>query len=385
MRNAAAWGIKGVAPETLSFDWAAAITRAEGIVQKLERNIASLLKKHGVERIEGEATIKAADMVEVDGRLLQAKAILIATGSRFDTSGLPLPAERVWTPKDLLRQTSLPGTLAVLGQGGAAVELAQLLRLTGHEVALLCPDDRLLPEMDPLLEAALAERLRGDGVRLEISSPIEGYDGDHVIVAGHHIRAGAVIVATKRVGVLPKSDVSLGAENGFLWTDANLETKVAGIYAAGDVTGRSSLAHAASAQGLYVVNRLKGHRAPISLERYPRNVYAMPEAAQIGLTEPELKSRGIAYKASFFPLSANGKALAEGQTDGFVRILAAPGTGEVLGAQIIADQASDMIAEAAVMMRMEGTIFDLAQTVHAHPTVSEVFLEASLAAVEWPL
>lgn len=383
MGQACEWGIDGCEPSALHFNWSVAVKRAEGIAAGLGKDIGTRLQKHGVDLIQGEAMILAADNVQVDGRSLATRAILIATGSRIDVGHLPLPAERVWTPRELLRQSALPATLVVYGQGGNAVELAQLLRLTGHEVTLLCPEEQLLPELDPILEDALAARLAKDGVRIERDAILDGYEDGQVCSGALRIPAEVVVVATRRKAVLPASQVVLLTREGFLCTDASLQTSVPGIYAAGDVTGRTSLAHAASAQGLFVVNRLKGHRAPIDLDCYPRTVYALPEAAQIGATEPQLRSRGIPFKASIFPMNANGKALAEGQTEGFVRILSDPATGQVLGVQILADHAADLIAEAAVLMRMEGTVFDLASTAHAHPTVSEVFLEASLAAT-WP-
>jgi len=380
MGQASQWGIGGFDPSVLRFHWPVAVQRALGIAAGLGKDIEARLRKHGVELIQGEATILASGSVQVDGRSLATRAILIATGSRIDTTHLPLPRERVWTPRELLRQSGLPETLAIYGQGGNAVELAQLLRLTGHEVALLCPEERLLPEFDPILEDALAARLVRDGVRIEGDISLDGYEDGQVCSGALRIPAEAIVIATQRKAVLPASHVALKTQEGFLCTDASLQTSVPGIFAAGDVTGRASLAHAASAQGLFVVNRLKGHRTPWELDHYPLTVYAIPEAAQIGATEARLRSRGIPFKASLFPMSANGKALAEGQAEGFVRILSDPATGRVLGVQILADQAADLIAEAAVLMRMEGTVFDLAGTAHAHPTVSEVFLEASLAA-----
>lgn len=380
MGQAPAWGIGGFDPSGLRFQWPVAVRRALDIAAGIGKDIETRLQKHGVDLLHGEATILAADAVQVDGRSLTTRAVLVATGSRIDVERLPLPRERVWTPRELFHQAALPEALAVYGQGGNAVELAQLLRLTGHEVVLLCPEDRLLPELDPVLEEALAARLARDGVRIEHEAVLDGYEDGALRAGAHRVRADAVVVATRRRAVLPESRVALATREGFLCTDANLQTSVPGIYAAGDVTGLASLAHAASAQGLFVVNRLKGHRSPMDLDRYPRTVFALPEAAQIGETEPQLRSRGIPFKASLFPMSANGKARAEGQADGFVRVLSHPSTGQVLGVQILADQAADLIAEAAVLMRMGGTVFDLAGTAHAHPTVSEVFLEASLAA-----
>ncbi|HWQ08455.1 MAG TPA: NAD(P)/FAD-dependent oxidoreductase, partial [Holophaga sp.] len=377
MRQAAAWGIAGLDPAALRLDWTAAVQRATGIAARLGDEIASRLRKHGVERLHGEATILGPDAVQVDGRPFATRAILIATGSRFETDRLSLPPDRVWTPWDLLRQEVLPEALVVHGQGGNAVELAQLLRLAGREVTLACPEKRLLPDLDPVLEDALAARLERDGVKLEREAVLDGWEDGKVRAGARSFPADAVVLATRRKGVLPVSRVFLETQEGFLRTDAALQTSVPGIYAAGDVTGRSGFAHEASAQGLFVVNHLKGHRAPFDADHRLLCVYAMPEAAQIGATEPELRSRGAAFKSSFFPLSANGKALAEGQSGGFIRLLSDPANGRILGAQILADHATDMIAEASAIMQLGGSVYDLARTAHAHPTVSEVFLEAA--------
>ena len=384
MGQAAEWGIEGLDAAALRFDWAGAVRRATGIAAQLGDEIAARLHKHGVERLQGEATILGSDGVQVDGRPFATRAVLIATGSRFEASRVPLPPDRVWTPYDLLRQEVLPGALAVLGQGGNAVELAQLLRLAGHDITLACPEERLLPDLDPVLEDALATRLARDGVRLERNMALDGWEDGTARAGARSFPADAVVLATRRTGVIPVSRVFLETREGFLRTDAVLQTSVPGIYAAGDVTGLSCFAHAASAQGLFVVNHLKGHREPFDLAHHPLCVYAMPEAAQIGATEPELRSRGAAFKSSFFPLSANGKALAEGQSGGFVRLLSDPANGRLLGVQVLADHATDMIAEAAALLQMGGTVFDLARTVHAHPTLSEVFLEAAAVATQPP-
>lgn len=155
-----------------------------------------------------------------------------------------------------------------------------------------------------------------------------------------------------------------------------------GIYAVGDVNGISQFAHIGSAQGLHVVNLLKGIRQKLDIHKLPMNMYSVPEAAQIGLTEQEAQNEGYDYKISEFPLSANGKAMSEGQSDGFLRLISDKKLGEVLGVQIVAPNATDMINEAAAYMQLESTVYDIAQTVHTHPTVSEIFMEAGFEAVD---
>jgi dihydrolipoamide dehydrogenase len=211
------------------------------------------------------------------------------------------------------------------------------------------------------------------------------FDNGEIVIGDTRIACDGVINASLRKGVLPESNLDLAVENGFLSVDAYLRTNYESIYAVGDVNGKSIFAHAASAQGLHAVNTINGGTEPMNFSRIPFNMYTYPEMAQVGAGEPELKRDGIDYKVSEFPLSANGKALTEGHSDGLVRILSDKKYGEVLGVQVIADHATDMIAEAASIMQIEGTIFDVAATVHAHPTVSEIFMEAGFAAFDQPI
>jgi dihydrolipoamide dehydrogenase len=191
-----------------------------------------------------------------------------------------------------------------------------------------------------------------------------------------------VLNASMRGAVLPPMDIDLQLDSGFIQADDHLKTNYDNIYAVGDVNGKSYLAHAGSAQGLFVINNIKGIKGEMNLHHYPLNIYTNPEMAQIGLTEQELKSENIEYKVSEFPLSANGKALIEGYKDGSIRMLSEKKYGEVLGVQIIAPHATDMIAEAAAFMQIESTIYDVARSIHAHPTVSEIFMEAGFDAVD---
>ncbi|MBT3421844.1 MAG: FAD-dependent oxidoreductase, partial [Bacteroidetes bacterium] len=192
-----------------------------------------------------------------------------------------------------------------------------------------------------------------------------------------------VVNCNYRNGITPVTDIKLEInEDGFLQTDDNLQTNAARIYAIGDVNGKSYLAHAASAQGIWLINHLKGIKNTLNMKLYPLNIYTSPEIAQIGMSEAEIKEEGYEYKINEFPLTANGKSLTEGNSDGLLRLLSETKYGQVLGVQIIAEHATDMIAEASAYMQLEGTVYDIAQTIHAHPTVSEIFMEAGFDAVD---
>ena len=185
---------------------------------------------------------------------------------------------------------------------------------------------------------------------------------------------------------MPTNDLNLELDElGFIAVDEQLETSVSGVFAAGDVNGLSYLAHAASAQGIFVINKIQGVSGNLDIKQFPVNVYTYPEMSQIGYTEEQVRELEIEYRIGEFPMTANGKALAEDAGEGFIRILSEKKFGEVLGVQIVAANATDLIAEAAAFMSVEATVYDVARTVHAHPTISEVFLEAGMDAADKPI
>ena len=249
-------------------------------------------------------------------------------------------------------------------------------------MALLAPGDRLLPEVDPFLGNFVRNRLKKDAVEVVLNSRISGYKRGALKVGDASIPADALVNCSSRLAVIPDSEIDIPLKNGFIEVDDRLRSPVAGILAIGDVNGRSALAHMASAQGLFAADSIKGVEGRMDFARSPVNIYTSPEVAQIGLDESQVKSKGIDFRISEFPLSANGKALTEGYSEGMIRMLSEKRYGEVLGVQIIAPHATDMIAEAAILMEMEGTVLDVARTIHAHPTVSEIYMEAGFAAVD---
>lgn len=382
VRQAAQFGIDGIDEGKLSFNWANARARAQRVVKRLTGGVASLLARNGVDVIAGEAVLVSSTRVRVAGRLLEADHIFIATGSRPAPLRLPVPPEMVQEIEPLLTGDSVPRQVVVVGQGPNAVELAQLLKLAGGVVTLLVPGSELLPKADPYLSRYALGRLAKDGVHVRLDTPPTGAFENGILVGSEKIFCDKVLNASAREAVVPAAEIELERERGFLRTDEYLRTNHPTVFAIGDVNGRSELAHAASAQGLYAVNVVKGIRWKMNLAHCPLNIYTLPEMAQVGLTEPEIQARGLDYKVSEFPLAANGKAVCEGATEGFVRLLSEKRYGEVLGVQIVAAHATDMIAEAAALLQTEGTVFDLTKVIHAHPTVSEVFLEAGYAAVD---
>jgi len=381
--SAAEFGVDGIEPDKISFNWEKAKKRAQKIAMRLKAGITFLMKKNGVEVINGEAVIKSANSISVENRTLETNTIVIATGS------YPAPVEFVENNEKIIQLDKLFGekelakNLVVYGRGAVAIELTQFFNLIGKNVTLVSPDSDVIPRTDAFLSDYALKTLKSRKVNVIVSTQKAAWTDGNLHIDGQNIACDNIINCSFRKAVVPKSDIEIKLDsNGFIATNEAFETNVKGIYAIGDVNGKSYLAHIASAQGISVVNSLKGIATNFNFDNFPINIYTYPEMAQIGKTEQALKTEGIAYKISQFPLSANGKAQTEGQSEGLIRLLYDEKYGQVLGVQIIADNATDMIAEASAYMQIEGTIYDVASTIHAHPTVSEIFMEAGFEAVD---
>ena len=382
LRESDDFGIDGIDMKNISFNWKNATKRAMRIAKKLTGGVEYLLKKNGVEMIKGEARITGPNSVSVENRSIDAENIIVATGSYPKSLEFDIPKDRVIELEHMYKEDELPDSVAVVGQGPVAVEMAQFFQMIDKKVTLVTPSKTLVPFADQFLNDYIYNRLKKDKVEMLFGDDIQGYENGKLKVQGKEIEAEKVLNASMRGAVVPPADIDLQLESGFIQTDEYLKTNHPSIYAVGDVNGKSYLAHAGSAQGLFVINNIKGIKGEMNLHNYPLNIYTNPEMAQIGLTEEELKSENIGYKVSEFPLSANGKALIEGYKDGSIRMLSEKKYGEVLGVQIIAPHATDMIAEASAFMQIESTIYDVARSIHAHPTISEIFMEAGFDAVD---
>ncbi|MBN1967764.1 MAG: dihydrolipoyl dehydrogenase [Candidatus Delongbacteria bacterium] len=382
IEDAGKFGIDGIDKKEVSFNWEKAKKRALSNVTKLTKGVGFLLKKNNVEIIEGAAKITGKNTISVSNRTIETKNIIIATGSFQEKIDIHLPDNVQVHLNKLYDHDTLPENITVVGKSSVAVELAQFFSTIGKKVNLIVDGERIMPFADTYLSDWMFKKLKKDKVNVINDAKIEGYEDGSLIVNGEKIVSDIVVNAKMRKGIMPPSELDLGVENGFIKVDSNFMTRIDGIYAIGDVNGLSYLAQVASAQGLNVVNNINGIKEKLDIKKIPLNMYSIPEVAQIGYTEQELKDDNIDYKISEFPMSANGKALAEGHNEGFVRILSEKKYGEVVGVQIVAPNATDLIAEAAALMQIEGTVYDLAKTVHAHPTVSEIFMEAGFEAVD---
>jgi len=382
-KRIAEFGIDGIDVEKLSFNWTRAKERSNGITKKLTAGINFLLKKNGIEIISGTARLGSDHSVYVDDKKITAEAIIIATGSKPKAmEKMPANAPVVEMEK-LFDTESIPEHVIVTGNHVSSVEMAQFFKLIDKKVTLVANSDYFMDGLDEHLITYVTKKLKAENIDLVLNAFPEKYENGEIFIGGKSLKCDLLVNCNSRKAIFPESEIPLElTERGFLKTNDNFETNLKGVYAIGDVTGKSFVAHIASAQAIHVVNSIKGIKARFDGSTYPINMYTFPEISQIGMTEQALVKEGADFKITEFPLSANGKAMIEGNTEGFIRMLSDKKYGTVLGVQIVAANATDMIAEAAAFMEVEGTVYDVANTIHAHPTVSEIFMEAGFDAFE---
>ena len=383
VKHADEFGIDGIFDHNISFNWGKAKARSKKITGKLTTGVSHLLKKNGVEIITGTARIGNDHTVYVDDILINAKNIIIATGSKPKAMDKSLANAPVIEMEKLFTLESIPDNIIVTGNHVSAVEMAQFFKLIGKKVTLIANSDYFMAGLDEYLISNIIKRLKSDDIDLILNVYPDKFENGEIHIGGFKIKCDLLVNVNSRKAIIPESETPFElTERGFIKTSDVFETNIKGVYAIGDVSGKSFVAHVASAQGIYIINTIKGIKSNFDSTTYPINMYTSPEIAQIGMTEQNIKETGIDYKISEFPLSVNGKAMIEGNTEGFIRMISDKKYGQILGIQIVAANATDMIAEAGAFMNVEATVYDVAKTIHAHPTVSEIYMEAGFEAFD---
>ena len=370
----------------------------EGVKGNVD-GVAFLLKKNKIDTIHGTATIQGPGKVAVTlasggTQQLETKSIVIATGS--DVARLPgidIDEETIVSSTGALTLPKVPRRLLVIGAGVIGLELGSVWRRLGAEVQVVEFLDRILPGVDSEVARTLQRILMKQGMTFKLASKVTGVArnaASHKVTiepaAGGEktmVEADVVLVAIGRVPYteglgLEAAGVKLDNRKRIV-VDAHFQTSVPGIYAIGDVIAGPMLAHKAEDEGMATAEILAGQAGHVNYDVIPNVIYTFPEVASVGKGEEDLKAAGIAYKVGKFPFTANGRAKVNKTTDGFVKILADAATDRILGVHIIGAAASEMIAEAAVIMEFGGSAEDLARTCHAHPTLTEAVKEAALA------
>ncbi len=373
--------------------------RKDKVVDDLTKGIEFLFKKNKIDYLLGVGVITAADTVEVtpakgESRKLKTENIIIATGSDVaPLAGVAIDEKRIVSSTGALALAAVPKTMVVVGGGVIGLELGSVWRRLGAEVTVVEFLDAILPGMDGDIVKQMTRTLKKQGVKFMLKSKvtaakankgnvtleIEPRDGGQA----EKIKADVVLVA---IGRRPYSE-GLGLEkagvetdrHGFIQVGADFQTNIPGIFAIGDVIGGPMLAHKAEEEGVALAELIAGQAGHVDYDTIPGVVYTWPEVASVGKTEEQLKENGTAYNVGKFPFSANSRARANADQEGFVKILADAASDRVLGVHIIGPAAGELIAEAVAVMEFGGSAEDIARTCHAHPSLSEAVKEAALA------
>jgi dihydrolipoamide dehydrogenase len=379
---------------TLKIDYSVAQQRSRQVSGRLVKGVGFLMKKNEVDVIEGTAVIRSATQVAVGDRLLNTRNIIVATGARpRSVPGVAIDGQTVISSREALEMTQLPASVIVIGAGAIGVEFASVWHSYGVDVTLVEMLPTVLPLEDADIGTELEKALKKQKINVRTGTRVEKIStaGGKVTLTVTKDGTTETLTADKAlmsIGVAPNSEnigleaVGVKTERGFIGVDERMRTNVPGIYAIGDVTGKLALAHVASAQGIVAAEAIAGKEVePLNYAKMPRCVYCHPEVASVGLTEAQAIEQGYAVKTGQFPFRANGKALGLDDYEGFVKLVADKEYNELLGVHIIGPHVTELIAGPTGMLRLEATLEELARTVHPHPTLSEVIMEAAHVAL----
>ena len=401
-QHAADWGISfGAAAAAPTIDIARMHARKDTIVTGLTKGIEFLFKKNKIDAITGTARLAGGGRVEVTGtqpRSLLAREIVIATGSTpRAVPGVAIDRERIITSDEAIHFREIPKTLAILGSGAVGVEFASIFRRFGSDVTLIELMPRIVPSEDEAISAELEKAFKKRGIVVRGGTRVTrakatstGVAIDMEVPSGRKesLTVDMLLVAIGRAPVtdgLGAVELGIAMDQGFIVVDDRYRTNVPGISAVGDVIRigarpHPQLAHLSSAEGIAVAERVAGRNvAPINYDQVPACTYCDPEIGSVGLTEQEAAARGFEVRIGTFPFGVLGRAKIAGDVEGFVKIVAEKKYDQILGVHMIGPRATELVAEAAVALRLESTVEELVRTIHAHPTMSEAVGEAAHA------
>ena len=373
-------------------DYAVAQKRSREVSSKLTRGVAGLIRKNKITLFNGTATFVDAKKIKIDpkGEIVEGTNIIMAMGSRPNMIPGIEVSDRVMTSHQALELKDLPKKIVVVGAGAIGMEFTNIWRSFGAEVTVVEMLPRVLPNEDEAVSTEVHKAFEKRGVKIMPGTKLEkidtsakqikvtvSKDGKQTVLECDKVLVSAGIRPNSQG--LEKTGVKLN-ERGYVVIDEKMQTNVKGVYAIGDLTGKLALAHVASAQALVAVDVIKGNPAKtLTYYNLPRCTYTVPEVSSVGLTEAQAKEKGLKIKVGLFPLAANGKTIAYGETVGFVKIVADEKYGEILGVHMVGPHVTEMIHAAAAYIDQEITVEEVARVVHAHPTIAESMMEAAHA------
>jgi dihydrolipoamide dehydrogenase len=404
------WGLTGFDPSGVRIDMPAVHARKDKMITGLTGGIEMLFKKNKIDWIKGTARLTGGKNVEVTGhdgakQTLAAKnELIIATGSApRSVPGIDVDRKKIIFSDEAIHLNEVPKSIAIMGSGAVGVEFASIFKSYGSDVTVIELLPRLVPGEDEAVSAELEKNFKRRGIKsltnTRVTSARAGAKGVDLEMAGASTGSGqagkpqklsvdTLLVATGRGPVTEGLDLEklgIALDRGYVVVDEMFKTNVPGISAIGDVITMGGphyqLAHVSSMEGILLAERIAGHAVhPINYDHVPRCTYCEPEIGSVGLTEAQAREKGYDVKIGTFPFKALARARMAGETDGFVKIVSDKKYDEILGVHIIGPRATELVAEAVLMLRMECTVEELVKTIHAHPTMSEAVGEAAHAA-----
>jgi len=390
----------GIKVERATVDWKQLMNRKEEVVNQLVGGIEELLLSNGVEIINGFGMFKSEKSIiildgENEGKIIEFDNCILALGSMPSTVPISgIESDFVINSDEALSLDDIPKRLLIIGGGVIGIEFAEIYSSFGTEVTIVEMENSILPAIDTEMVDVIREKLlrkqveiheksrvleinklKSAIVKIEKANDVLDIETDKILLAVGR-KPAIESVGLEKIGIKTDMDRIL--------VDSRMKTNIKGIYAIGDCTGGIMLAHVATAEGVFVAETIMGMKSKIDFKTIPNAVYTKPEIASVGLNEQEAIKNGIKIEVGKFPLMANGKSFIM-MEEGFVKIVACAETKEIIGVQIIGPRATDIIAEAALAIRLEATVDELITTIHAHPTISEAMMEAGLSVFGHPI
>ena len=383
----------GIKVDNVRVDYGEAVRRSRGVADRMAKGIEFLFRKNKITLVPGTGTLTSRTTVEVkgaaDAETLQTRAIILATGAQpRSLPGVTIDEKLVISSNGAVRNETRPASIVVIGAGAVGMEFADVYASYGTQVTVLEALERVLPVEDAEASALVARLFgrRGMTIRtgVQVTGVTPGGPGAIVQTSDGKLEAEQVLMAVgraARTAGIGLEAIGVQIERGFVKVSPTMETSVKGIYAVGDMAGPPLLAHKAMAEGVVAAEAIAGRTPhPVDYGNVPSCTYCRPQVASLGLSEAKARENGREVMIGKFPFTANGKAVALGDTDGFVKVVADKASGEILGVHIVGPEATEIIHEFAVGRTLEATVEEIMHTIHAHPTLSEAALEATLAA-----
>lgn len=392
IERAGDFGIQAVVEKV---DLETIVQRRKGIPNDIQMGMKGLCKNNKIDVIQGYGVFRSANALDVEGKTVEGKSFIIATGTsvyRPDISGMDDAC--AMTTDQVLEMTKVPSSILIDGSGAIEVEMAFILNTFGAKVYMLTQGARALPEEDGTISQRITKSLRDQGIEIIPRSKLDaleksanGYTAKLSGAEDKSIEVERYLVSTRKPNVdlnLDQAGVEL-AEDGFIAVDDGLKTRTDNIYAIGDVTGGRQLSYAATCMGVVAAENAMGGSSTFNANLVPRAHWTIPEAASVGISEEEAEDQDLDVEIGECPISVNGVAMAYGETDGTVKVIAGAEYGEILGIHIVGSHATELIWGASIAMQMEGTAEDLAYSLAVHPTFSESMAMAGQDTMGWAL